>query len=48
MKKDITGFGEELGTNGGQTSSKVTPIPGTSQKSFCSCQQTAEEWLFEK
>ena len=48
MKKDRAGFGEELGTKEEETRSKMTPIPGTSQKSFCSCQQTAEERLFEK
>ena len=37
------GFGEDLGTDDEETISKMTPLLGTSPKSFCSCQQTAEE-----
>ena len=37
------GFGEDLGTNDEKTILKMTPLLGSSQKSFCSCQQTAKE-----
>ena len=37
------GFGEDLGTDDEETILKMTPLLGSSQKSFCSCQQTAEE-----
>ena len=37
------GFGEDLGTDDEETILKMTPLLGTSPKSFCSHQQTAEE-----